>query len=139
MQNLCKNNEFWFIFGQFCHDFAFLETKFDKMLRFPQNRDFQVSEFCDHVAKFVWRAPNRNLVHLTFVTHSQTSPPEKPHSSNTISWKNDIKIHDIDHQNVETKFENRHPKIDKIFHGRHSNLKLWLKKLNEETNKYKIA
>ena len=102
VQNLVKNNKFWFIFRQFCYDFDFLVTNFNKMLRFLQNRDFQVSEFCDQVVKFVWQVWC-HLVNLTIVTHSPTSPWERSHSSDIDSWKNDLKTHHIDHQNVQTK------------------------------------
>ena len=75
---------------------------FEKILRFLQNHDFQVSQFCDQVVKFVWQVWS-HLVNLTIVTHSQTSPSERSHSSDMISWKNRLQTHHIDLQNVETK------------------------------------
>ena len=101
-QNLVKNNKLWFIFRQFCHDFNFLVTNFNKMLRFLQNRDFQVLEFCDQVVKCAWRVWC-HLVNLTIVTPPQISPSERSHSSDTSSWKNDIKIRHEGPQNVQTK------------------------------------
>ena len=75
---------------------------FEKLSSFLKNHDFDVSQFCGQVVKFVWRVWC-HLVNLTIVTHSQISPSERSHSSDTISCKNDIKIRHIDPQNVETK------------------------------------
>jgi len=102
VQNFTKNNEFWFIFYQFCYDFDFLLTNFNKMLRFLQNHDFQLSQFCDQIVKIVWRVWC-HLVNLTIVTHSQTSPLERSHSSDIDSRKNRHLPHHIDLQNTKTK------------------------------------
>ena len=60
----------------------------------------------------MWRAWC-HLVDLRFVTHSQTSPSGRSHSSDIDSSKNHIKIRHIDHQNVETKSP---PKISWCYH-----------------------
>ena len=77
-------------------------TNFQNSLRFWQNRDFQFAKFCDQVVKFVWQVWC-HLVHLTIVTHSQTSPLERSHSSDIESRKNGFKIRHIDLQNTKSK------------------------------------
>ena len=65
---------------------------------------------CDEHKTFCHR-----LVHLKFVTNTQTPPSERPHSSDMISWKNRLQTHHIALQNVETKSS---PKISFQFCGR---------------------
>ena len=79
----------------------------------PKNHDFDVSQFCDQVVKFVWRVWC-HLVNLTIVTHSQTSPSERSHSSDIDSRKNGFKIRQIDLQNTKTKSS---PKNSWWYHG----------------------
>ena len=93
---------FWYILLWFLF---FREQNFEKWYVFHkivifvfQNFLFELSNLCDE-----WQLVCHRLVDLNFVTHSQTSPSERPHSSDMISSKNDIKICLIDLQNVETK------------------------------------
>jgi len=64
----------------------------------------------------VWRVWC-HLVYLTIVTHSQTSPSERSHSSDIDSRKNDLKIRHNGPQNVKAKSS---PKISWWYHGQHT-------------------
>ena len=83
---------------------------FKKLASFLKNHDFDVSQFCDQVVKIVWRVWC-HLVNLRLVTHSQTSPSERSHSSDMISWKNRVQTRHIDRQNVKTKPSPENSKI----------------------------
>ena len=90
---------------------------FDKIVVFVfQNVVASCQILCDEHQTFCDR-----LLAQTIVTHSQTSPPERSHSSDMISWKNRIQIRLIDLQNVEMKSG---PTISWSFHGRHASLLL---------------
>ena len=106
--NLLKINEFSYIFDQFCSDFYFYFFG-DKNLK---NVTFSTKLWFHHTQNFVndlWNLRDEHhkfchrLVDQTFVTHSQTSPSERSHPSDTDSWNNHFQIRLIDLQNVETK------------------------------------
>ena len=84
------------------------KSRFHKIFMY-QNFVMRLSNLCDETQTFWHR-----LVDLTFVTHSPTSLSERPHSSDIDSWKNEIKIHHIDHQNVNTKSPPKNVTITKF-------------------------
>ena len=63
-----------------------------------QNFVSKLWNLCDE-----WQLVCHRLVDQTIVTHSHTSPSERSHSSDMISWKNRIQTRHIGLQNVETK------------------------------------
>ena len=113
VQNWLNLIGFWLILLRFsffrCQNFEKWNF-FDKIMIFSfQNFVIKFSNLCDGDQKFWHR-----LVHLEFHAHSQTSPTERSHSCDMISWKNHIQIRHIGPQNVETKSA---PKISWKFHG----------------------
>ncbi len=113
---LSKILKFDLFFNNFVVILIFWCTNFNKLLRFLQNHNFRVSEFCDQVVKFVWRAWCR-LVDQTIVTHCHTSPLERSHSSDIDSRKNGFKIRHNGPQNVETKSSSKN---SWWYHGQHT-------------------
>ena len=108
-----KIMEFNYFLMNFSAISIFFDNFFKKLSSFLKNHDFDVSQFCDQVVKIVWRVWCHS-VNLTIVTHSQTSPSERSHSSDIDSRKNGFKIRQIDLQNTKTKSS---PKNSWWYHG----------------------